>query len=646
MAIDAAGRIHVSDCGNGRVVVLAAINSTSPPPGTALLSIYDIQSELSFGDYDLVLDGEGNVYIPDTYNNRLVVLTGYGSAVPGTELFSFNDSRVINQPDGVSLDAAGNIYIGNTGDYSVIVLSGIHSAVPGTQLGHFIPSGTNLPFLFPQGVQLDAAGNVYVQDNGNNRVAVLAPLNSITPPPGTLIHSFTDSTQALARGRNLALDTAGNMYIICVPRLVVLASITSTTSTPGTQLASFNSAVFPLTFPTGIAVDRAGNMYVADASLHRLTVLASLTTTVSGGPGTILLTLNVSAGCVSLDSQGNMYAGVTDSNGGRVLVYASLTSTTHPPGSLLYTFLDNSTTTQSLTSPYGIAFDALDNIYLTDSYTYRVVILSSITSAHPGVELYSLYDSQEGLNQIVGIAVDPLNRIFIVDGGNQGVRVLAGIPMAAVSGDPQFRGFRGQSYQVHGLDGGVYSIISSASLQLNALFTFLSAGACPVYPSTVSTAPENCWSHPGSYFGSLGLRTSKGDRLRIDAGAGGWGFHDVTLNGQSVLHREGLVLGVQLNVTMIDSHHLSIAHGTFSFSVDNSDGFVNLASITLHSSWSALTTRVQPHGLLGQSWMTHRGSDRGMEVAEVQGVVDDYLDVDGDLFGHHNVYDRFIPDSE
>ena len=44
---------------------------------------------------------------------------------------------------------------------------------------------------------------------------------------------------------------------------------------------------------------------------------------------------------------------------------------------------------------------------------------------------------------------------------------------AFVTGDPQFVGLRGQSFQVHGVDGAVYNIISDASMQLNSRFTFL-----------------------------------------------------------------------------------------------------------------------------------------------------------------------------
>ena len=637
VAIDAAGRIHVTDCGNSRVVVLAPINSTSPAPGTALLSIYDTTTALSFGEYELVLDPQGNIFIPDTYNDRVVVLSGYTSASPGTELFVFQDSNLINQPQGVALDSAGNIYVGNVGDYSIIVLTGIHSAMPGTQIGHFIPSGTNLPFIFPQGVQLDQVGNIYVQDNGNQRVAVLAPLTSTNPPPGTLLHSYKDNTAALARSRNLALDTAGNMYVVCVPRVVVLASVTSTTVSPGTELASFNSSVFPLVFPTGIAVDKAGNIYVGDGQEGRMTVLASLTST-TVKPGTVLLIVNVSAGCITLDSQGNMYVGVTDSNGGRVQVFAALTSSSHKPGSLLYTF--NNSATEAFTTPYGIALDSVGRIYVTDQQTYRVVVLSAITSAHPGLELYTLYNSQQGFNTIVGIAVDPANNIYVVDGGNQRVAVMAGLPVAAALGDPQFHGFRGQSYQVHGLDGGVYSLVSSASLQMNALFTFLRSGVCPVYPVHSTEQSKNCWSHPGSYFGSLGLRTDGGDRLLIVAGGSHSGFAEILLNNRSLLHSTGTVRGADLILTLTDSHHLRVDQGLFTFGIDSSDYFLNLASVSI-SSWSTLVSEVQPHGLLGQSWKASNDRPRGLDVPEVEGSVDDYLDQDGDLFGYNNIHSRF-----
>ena len=73
----------------------------------------------------------------------------------------------------------------------------------------------------------------------------------------------------------------------------------------------------------------------------------------------------------------------------------------------------------------------------------------------------------------------------------------------AVLGDPQFVGLRGQSYQVHGMDGAIYNLISDKNLQVNSRFVFLTEGQCPIIDGVVDT---NCWSHPGSYIGEMSFQ--------------------------------------------------------------------------------------------------------------------------------------------
>ena len=83
----------------------------------------------------------------------------------------------------------------------------------------------------------------------------------------------------------------------------------------------------------------------------------------------------------------------------------------------------------------------------------------------------------------------------------------------ATLGDPQFYGFLGQSFQVHGIDGAIYNIISDATVQVNGRFTFLGEkGHCVAQQSIRRSnnrtdgsmelnkrlaAPIQCWSHPG-----------------------------------------------------------------------------------------------------------------------------------------------------
>jgi len=101
-----------------------------------------------------------------------------------------------------------------------------------------------------------------------------------------------------------------------------------------------------------------------------------------------------------------------------------------------------------------------------------------------------------------------------------------------VTGDPQFRGFQGQEYQVHGIDGSVYNLITDQFLQLNAEFTFLSRGVCTYYLRSIHSA---CWSHPGSYISKIGILTSSGEQAMIQAGGSSIGFTAVIVNGREML---------------------------------------------------------------------------------------------------------------
>ena len=95
-----------------------------------------------------------------------------------------------------------------------------------------------------------------------------------------------------------------------------------------------------------------------------------------------------------------------------------------------------------------------------------------------------------------------------------------------VVGDPQFMGLRGQSFQVHGMDGAVYNLIVDNGLFVNARFGFRASGRCPAVPE-----PSNCWSHPGSYLDEVGVVTAGGSKLRVASGSWSEGFRFVALNG-------------------------------------------------------------------------------------------------------------------
>ena len=205
--------------------------------------------------------------------------------------------------------------------------------------------------------------------------------------------------------------------------------------------------------------------------------------------------------------------------------------------------------------------------------------------------------------------------------------IASAVTTANAVGDPSFTGFRGQSYQVHGMDNTVYNVITDRFIQLNALFVFLTSGQCPIVGGQRLT---NCWSHPGSYFGALALQTATGHRVHMEAGSAKEGLL-LTVDDSPLT---GTVTLPGLSVTRVNTHKAMIEAGLYRFTVENSDHFINLVEVDV-TDWVLLRKDVQSHGLLGQTWQSHKGKNA------VEGEVDDYAEGDNDLFGSKFLYNRF-----
>ena len=212
-------------------------------------------------------------------------------------------------------------------------------------------------------------------------------------------------------------------------------------------------------------------------------------------------------------------------------------------------------------------------------------------------------------------------------------------PQATIHGDPQFAGLRGQDYQVHGIDGGVYNVISDRYMQLNSQFVFLTGPRpCPLMPSSGKKSVA-CFMHAGSYLSNLALKTNAGDELLILSGPARLGLTSVTLNGQELDVGETAELafadGRQGSVTWNTTHEVSLTAGLFELEVENSDAFLNLRSVVVRGgNWKELKEE-KAHGLLGQTWKVRKGK------SAIEGKVDDYLLLSEDLFGIDFIYNRF-----
>ena len=202
-------------------------------------------------------------------------------------------------------------------------------------------------------------------------------------------------------------------------------------------------------------------------------------------------------------------------------------------------------------------------------------------------------------------------------------------PTAAVLGDPWFTGFHGQSaYQVHGIPGGVFNLLTAADLQFNALFSFIDHGEAMTAAQMklarlITSAPvTQPWSHPGTYLGKLGLKLGT-IQLLIHSGSYKTGIANITVivDGQtqttlSVGHSVGDNSG---SVERLDAWRLRVVHPLVSLVFVNSDRFFNIEEATLRSHHAFLSL----DGLLGQSSNPDWKAEKGRQFE--QHMLFDYL---------------------
>ena len=204
-------------------------------------------------------------------------------------------------------------------------------------------------------------------------------------------------------------------------------------------------------------------------------------------------------------------------------------------------------------------------------------------------------------------------------------------------GDPQFVGLRGQSYQVHGIDGAVYNIISEEQFQVNSRFVFLTEGECPVMDGITQ---DNCWSHPGSYIGEMSFQAIVDGELhqaRLVSGSAAAGYTSVELDNQVLTVGDKVEYG-NFSVALFNSHSVIVTSDHFILLLTNSDKFINQALRT-----RLPVNELHSHGLLGQ---THCSKTYATSVRYIEGEVDDYVILDGDMFGTDFVYNQFSPSTQ
>jgi sugar lactone lactonase YvrE len=363
--------------------------------------------------HGVAVDSGGNVYVADWGNNRIRKIASSNiSTIAGNGLGSYSGdagtatSAQFNTPSAVALDATGNLYIADTANNVVrmITAKGVITTFAGTGTAGFSGDGSaanKAQLSAPSSLAVDAAGNVYIADTGNLRVRVVSANGNIATfagsgSPGYGGDGGAASSATFYLPTAVATDKAGNVYIadyeVGVVRKVTTAGIISTVAGNGGTGYSGDggsATVAQLNGPSALTFDPAGNLYIAQMGDSRVRMVSTqgIITTIAGngsdgylGEGLPAVSSELSAPTgLAADANGNVFISMFGNRVMKVGTDGTLNTIagTGLPG---YSGDCGVAVNAQLYLPQGIALSSTGNLYVADSGNNSIRVLSTAAS--------------------------------------------------------------------------------------------------------------------------------------------------------------------------------------------------------------------------------------------------------------------------
>ncbi len=401
----------------------------------------------------IAADSAGNVYIADLLNTaiRRVDIDGIITTV-----FA---GPTLGRPWDLALDRLGNLYYTDRDKNTINkVTPGGVTAIAGNGIAGFGGDGgpaVSARLNIPEGIAIDAAGNIYFADSNNYRIRRISTDGMITTIAGTGVSGYSGDggLATLARIGNVpgvAVDAAGNVYIADtdaarIRKISPNGMITTFAGAGGTGISGDGGLALQANLGnlSTLALDPAGNLYLVSSWQIRKIDTHGIITTI-GGTGSAVKT--PVPGSLALSAQvGSFLSGIAvDTNSRGIFVADSNSSqvTRIAPDGTLDNFAGNGNTgfccdagpaaTAWLNRPSGITFDSIGNLYIADSANARIrkvtpsgTIMTVAGGGNFGfagdggpATLATLADPES-------VAFDQIGNVYIADTGNYRVRKIS-----------------------------------------------------------------------------------------------------------------------------------------------------------------------------------------------------------------------------
>ncbi|KZE78593.1 hypothetical protein AV654_02245 [Paenibacillus elgii] len=348
VAVDSRGNAYVADFGNHRIQKLdvstgvwSEWKKSSGGEGSAL-GAFD-------GPTDVAVDGSGNVYVSDFYNHRvqkLTVATGVWSEWKRSGGGAGSGPGEFNYPSGVAVDGDGNVYVADSNNNRIQKLTAA-TGVWSEWKRSDGKSGSGLgEFNYPTGVAVDRNGNVYVADMKNHRIQKLTVATGVWSEWKKSGGGEGNGLGEFAEPYHLAVDGDGNVYVADSnnDRIQKLMASTGKWREWKRRGGGTGGGLGEFYSPLGVAVDSNGHVYVSDSDNHRVQKLEGQNTPPDAPT-------NVTAEVANGESQATLKFTAPVSDGGSAITGYTVTSN---PGGLTASGTGSPITVTGLT--YGTAY--------------------------------------------------------------------------------------------------------------------------------------------------------------------------------------------------------------------------------------------------------------------------------------------------
>jgi streptogramin lyase len=557
------------------------------------------------GPSGVAVDGAGNVYVADQFNNMIRKISPSGAVrtLAGTGAYgSVNGSGAtasFSEPTGVALDVKGNLYVADFGNNlirkidtsgSVSTLAG--SGTPASTDGQ----GVGASFDAPAGVAVDAAGNVYVADEYNNQIRKISPTGFVSTLAGngnTGSSNGAGTAASFYYPTGVAVDVAGNVYVADWNNNMVrmIDPLGVVTTLAGNGIAGYPNGPVPganLDYPYGIAIDATGNLYVGSEGLNLIekispsgvvVTLAGKEGDIGDANGTVSEASFFSPLGVAVDAAENVYVADYGNNLIRKISPSGDVSTLAGSGAYGST---NSTATASFNSPNGVAVDDIGDIYVADYFNnvIRAISPSGVVGTMAGtgsVGAANGIDLLATFNYPYGVAVDGSGNIYVADVHNNMIRKITSfgevgtLAGSGKEGHANGTGTAASFFSPQGVAVDAAGNVYVADQGNNLIRKITSSGAVTTLAGSGASGSVNGMGTAASFFGPTGLAVDAAGNVYVAdqlnnmirkinssgvvstlAGSGTSGSSDGTGTGASFYQPSGVCVDASGNIYVAD----------------------------------------------------------------------------------------------